>query len=495
MTRKMKTIREKLPRLLTVVAAMAALGAPVQVQAQAPSARAQAAAHGVGSAERVVAAQAAHASAVAMAAASAGARAVEGPPAPWLDQDPADRLYQQARESLNRRRYLEAAERFAAIRGDFPRSGYVGDSYYWEAFARFREGGQRQLRSAAALLAVQGVEHPGASTRRDAEALQVRIEAQLARGGDADAAAQIARQAAGPCDEGQEVRLAALSALMNMNADQAVPILQEVLQSRGECSVELRRRAVFLLSQKMTAESVDILLDLAHRNPDPDPEVREQAIFWLHQVDTPEALDALESILLETDDPELQERAIFAISQRADDGRAVEVLRTYALRDDIPTELRGNAIFWLSQNADAGGADYLVELYPRLEDSELKERAIFGIAQAGGSDARAWLLERVRDTSEDVELRKNALFWIGQTGGVGAEELEGLYATLDDVEMKEQVIFVASQNRGPAAVDFLMEVARSEDDPELKQRAIFWLGQSGDPRVPEFLMSLVRGGV
>ena len=51
------------------------------------------------------------------------------PPASWLRQDPADQLYQRARESLSRRRYVEAAERFSAIRRDHPRSGYVADSY------------------------------------------------------------------------------------------------------------------------------------------------------------------------------------------------------------------------------------------------------------------------------------------------------------------------------------------------------------------------------
>ena len=89
----------------------------------------------------------------------------------------------------------------------------------------------------------------------------------------------------------------------------------------------------------MTDNTVDVLLDLAHRNSDPDAEVSEQAVFWLHQVDTPEALDALESILTESDDQELQERAIFAISQRSGDGRAAEILKSYAMRRNVPRDL------------------------------------------------------------------------------------------------------------------------------------------------------------
>lgn len=414
-------------------------------------------------------------------------------PEGWLQEDPGGRLYQEGREALNRGRYQAAVRAFAGLREQHPTSGYVGDSYYWQAFALFRGGGSEQLRRAEELLSVQAERHADAGTRRDADQLRVRIEAQLAQRGDAEAAASIARQAAGPCDEGQEVRLAALSALLNMNAEQAVPILREVLRSRDGCSVELRRRAVFLIAQKMDDESVDVLLDLAHRNPDPDPEVREQAVFWLHQVDAPEALDALESILLESQDPELQERAIFAISQRSNDARAVQALRGYAERGDVSTDLRADAMFWIAQSGGADGAQYLMELYPRLDDPELRERAIFGISQVGSGPARDWLLERVRDRNEPLEARKNALFWAGQIGGAVMAELQGLYGTLEDHEMKEQLIFVASQDGGAAAVDFLMEVVREEEDGELRENAIFWLGQTDDPRIPEFLLSLVRG--
>ena len=417
-------------------------------------------------------------------------------PEPWLQEDPGGPLYQEARQALSDRRYQRAAGLFAELRSEHPRSGYVPDSYYWQAFALQRVGGNQNLRTAQELLRTQASRYPDARTRADADALLVRIEADLARRGDADAAATITQQAQTPCDQGdQDTRLAALSALLNMNAEQAVPILQEVLRSRDDCSVELRRRAVFLVAQKMTDETVDVLLDLAHRNPDPDREVREQAVFWLHQVRSPEALDALEAILEESDDADMQEKAIFSISQRSGDERAMQILRDYAQRTDAPRELRENAIFWIGQNPRAGGASYLIELYDSVQDEELKERIIFGVAQSRDQEATDWLLDRVMDESESVEVRKNALFWAGQGGGrLDMERLQELYGTLTDTEMKEQVIFVASQRRDSGAVDFLMSVAESEQDPELKERAIFWLGQSKDPRVGEFLLRLIRGG-
>jgi HEAT repeat protein len=408
-------------------------------------------------------------------------------------EDPAGRLYREAREMLNSQRYRDAAQQFARLRGTYPSSAYVPDSFYWQAFALYQEDGAGNLRAASDLLRSQRDLHPSAATRADAEQLLVRIEGRLAQRGDAGAAATISQQAAGPCNGNQDVRAAALSALMNMNANQAVPILQEVLRQRDACSVELRRQAVFLIAQQLNDESVDILLDLAHRNPDPDAEVREQAVFWLHEVRTPEALAALRAILEESTDQELQEAALFSISQRRDPG-AMEVLRGYAERSDVPNELRENAIFWIGQSSSAGGTQYLMELYDRLDSEELKESAIFGIAQSSDAAARAWLLERAMDVQEPMELRENALFWAGQTGALDAAALGRIYRTVTEAEMKEQAIFVASQDGSTEMVDFLMEIARTEQDAELRENAIFWLGQTNDPRVPEFLLGLIRGG-
>jgi HEAT repeat protein len=427
-------------------------------------------------------------------------------PAPWIQEDPASREYAAARQALNDGRYDVAAEGFAALRQTRPQSGYVPDSFYFEAFALSRLGERTQLNRAVNLLEEQRTRFPAAATRADADALRVRIESQLAQRGDARAAASVTRQASGatpasPASQqaqatcaNQEARAAALSALLNMNAERAVPILQEVLRTRDECSVELRRQAVFLVSQHMTAESIDILLDLAHRNPDPDAEVRENAVFWLSQVPSDEAMDALEAILRESTDAELRENAVFAISQHGSE-RGVRVLRDLAERADVPRELRENAIFWIGETSGAGGVGYLMDLFTRLDDEELKETVLFGVSQSSDEAARRWLVERAMDPNESVEVRNSALFWAGQSDALGLAELRALYRTLgaDEQELKEQVAFVASQQSGTEAVDFLMEIARTEADEELRGNAIFWLGQSDDPRVPDFLLQLIRG--
>jgi HEAT repeat protein len=417
-------------------------------------------------------------------------------PEAWLPQDPADSLYRAARASLNASRFQEAAGRFAELRQRFPRSGYVGDAFYFQALALYRAGGPSRMEQALELLQQQAQTHPDAATAEDARALQVRVQSELARRGDASAAAEVARSASADCDdEDQSVRATALSALLQMDAEQAVPILREVLRQRDGCSAELRKQAVFLLSQKMTDETVGVLVDLAQRNPDPDPEVRDAAIFWLSQTRSEAALDALLSIL-ESDGvgEDVRERVVFAVAQHRSP-RAAEVLRNFARNASAPVELRSNAIFWLGQQGGADAGGFLRELYGSLQDPELKDRVLFSVSQSRSPENRAWLLARARDTREDVEVRKKALFWAGQAG-LGAQEALEVYRSSTDRAMKEQALFVLTQVReGRAeAVDALMEIARTEQDGELRQRAIFWLGQSKDPRAAELLLEIIRGG-
>ena len=59
---------------------------------------------------------------------------------------------------------------------------------------------------------------------------------------------------------------------------------------------EVKKRAVFALSQLPGDEGVPKLIDVARHNR--NPEVRKQAFFWLGQSHDPRALQLFEEILL-----------------------------------------------------------------------------------------------------------------------------------------------------------------------------------------------------
>jgi HEAT repeat protein len=450
------------------------------------------------------------------------------PPAPWRQGDPADSLYRAAREALGRRQFDTAADLFGRLPSRFPVSAYAPDAYYWQAFSLYRVGDDSGLRSALAALRTQRTKFPQAATQGDAAALERRIQGELARRGDRTAAVAVERAAAAAappvppnapeppdmpeapeppeppeppdapdnhgkagkdCDgDDDDIKIAAVNALIQMDSDKARPILQRILARRDAASACLRRKAVFLIAQQNEEGTEDILLQTTRT--DPDPEVREQAVFWLSQVGTEKAVTALDSILRRSTDRQLQEKALFALSQH-DSPRAQTALRGYAERADVPEELREKAIFWIGQNDDPESATYLRALFGRIQSQELRKKVLFSISQHGGKENRSWLLTVARDARQPMEIRKQALFSAGQAG-VPAAELGALYDNLGDRELKEQLLFVLSQDDDPAAVDRLLAVARKDGDPELRKKALFWLGQSDDPRAVKALQEIIE---
>jgi len=420
-------------------------------------------------------------------------------------QDPADSLYRAARDAMGKGEYSRAAELFERLVERYPRSGKAGEAMYFEAFSLYRAGGTERLKAAREVLSNLRKSYPNVA-KGDAASLGTRICGELARQGDEACAAEVAKAAertstttrastststSSNCpreDDEDDERVAALNALLQMDAERAVPILTKVLERRDACSAPLRKKAVFLLSQKRTPETADLLLKIA-RN-DPDQETREQAVFWLSQVSDERAVDMLQDILRNSKEESLQNKALFALSQHRS-GRGAGILREFAERRGASEELRAQAIFWLGQRKSTENAEFLKALYTRLDSDELKDKVLFSLSQQRGMGNEKWLMGIVTNRGENVELRKKALFWAGQ-GGVDVAELIPFYARLTDREMKEQMIFVLSQKKSTAAVDKMLDIARNDSDPELRKKAIFWLGQSRDPRVQQFLLDLIN---
>ena len=258
------------------------------------------------------------------------------PPEPWAKADPADSLYQLAREAMARGDYKRAAELFHRIPERYPQSAYAGQAIYYEAYALYRSGGDDDL-SAARDRLNQLKQRDTKIWKNDGAVLLTRVCGELAKRGDEACAADIERtaqkdppvQANKPCpDEDNDDRIAALNALMQMDAERAMPILKKVLARRDACSASLREKAVFLVSQKRTPETANILMDVARSDPDQD--VREKAVFWLSQV--PGSTGLLEEILKGNGDENIKEKALFSLSQQ-NEPKAQQILRDFALRE------------------------------------------------------------------------------------------------------------------------------------------------------------------
>jgi len=440
-------------------------------------------------------------------------------------EDPADSLYRAAREALNRGDYKRAATMFRDVQRKYPQSEYVADAMYYQAFALSRTGNERDLRTALDVLRDQQHRFPDAASGTDAGTLVVRIQGALAHRGDPEAMKQLLEAAgsggsgsgggadagsgsgggagigggstsgrgATACpseDDDDDIRMAALNALLQMDSDRAIPILKQVLARRDECSVALRRKAVFLVAQKQSDESATILLDAA-RN-DPDVEVRRQAVFWLSEVHSDRALQALDSILNGSKDEEVQEKAIFALSN-TNTTRGAESLRKYALSNG-PEELRAKAVFWLGQSARRSPENtaFLQSLFDKTDSEEIQNAIIQAMSETPGDEGARWMLGIVQNPKQPVEVRKKALFWAGQRRAIDINTLLALYPKLDDEDLKEHFIFVLSERREAAATDKLIDIAKNDKDVEMRKKALFWLAQKNDPRAKQLLLEIIN---
>ena len=425
------------------------------------------------------------------------------PPAAWQADDPADSLYRAGREQLNRSDFRRAASTFERIADRYPRSTYAGDALYWRAYSLYRIGDIGELREAVRVLEQQRRLYARAATRGDADALAIRVKGELARRGDSRAAEDVTTRgrtvAQQPCPRGdnEDERAEALNALMQMNAERAMPILKAVLAKKDECSAGLREKAVFLVSQKRTSETEDILLDVV-RN-DPSREVKKKAVFWMGQVRTDRAAEALVQMLESPSvDQELRREAVHALmQQRTERGQAA--VRRIVEDARSPRELREHAVFWLGQHRSAENAQYLRGLFDRLatapegsSNESLRQKILFSLSQMRGQGNDQWLMQVATDSKHSVETRKQAIFSAGQAG-VSTAELIALYPRVTEREIKEQLIWVMSQKRDDDAITRLMDIARRDPDRELRKKAIFWLGQSNDPRVQDFLLEIING--
>lgn len=448
-----------------------------------------------------------------------------------LPQDPADSLYRAGRERLNAREWERAAELFRRIRSEqrFASSGYRADAHYWEAFALAQRGGEDELRRAREVLTLMRESYPEGEMIRDAARLATEIDGRLARRGDPRAAEALYRaaelsaiqqarrvelsavqhaeladrllvestrrsrgNAQCPEDEQDDIRIAALSALLNVDSDRTVPVLREVLQRRDECSAPLRRRALMLLHRSSDPEAAQVLIDAA-RN-DPDEGVREQAVLFLGNLRTPEAEQALRSMLAESTDPAIQRRALTALTQRGG-AETTAMLRDFATRADADPELRRYAIMLLMAGRGGDAVEnraFLRDLFARTDDEETRTAILHSLASDRSREGVEWLMGVATSTQATPEQKRQALFMAAQTEHVTMAQLARLYDQATDSETREQLLFVIARRDEPEAFDKLVSIARSDSDLEVRRRAVFWIGQSKDPRAPDVLLELIR---
>lgn len=95
---------------------------------------------------------------------------------------------------------------------------------------------------------------------------------------------------------GEETRRQSVFWLGQAAGEAATRGLDSIVSQGGSGDLEVRKHAVFALSQRPAEEGVPALIHIARTNP--HPELRKAALFWLGQSEDPRAISLFEELLL-----------------------------------------------------------------------------------------------------------------------------------------------------------------------------------------------------
>ncbi len=254
-------------------------------------------------------------------------------------------------------------------------------------------------------------------------------------------------QAVAQTDDSEELKIAALEALISAPPERAMSVAGRVLA--GDHSDDVKERALFILSQVDLPEAQQILLDTARNG---DGEIRVEAIRMIGIGGNDETLASLTAIY--SDGDEDVRDAVLEAYLIADDAEsvlrlaenattedefeaAVEILGAMDARDELRS-LRsrvGMSESLIEAYAISGDSETLIEIASDNSDPEQQAEAIEALGIVGGDEVDAALVGIYRNAATD-DIREAALDGM-LISGHDAGVLELYRGSTDDAEKKE----------------------------------------------------------
>jgi HEAT repeat protein len=374
-------------------------------------------------------------------------------------QDTEAALYKAGRSSIDSGDWRSAEQAFTkvvALKGE-----RADEALYWRAYA-YNKMSMREdaLKSIASLK----TGYPKSAWVKDARFLEVEIR--QANGQTPQV------ESAGPGSD-DELKLLALSGLMNADPDKAIPIIKKMLT--GAPSSKLMDRALFVLAQSGKPEARQVLVDIAKSNPNPD--VQKHAIRNLGLFGGQESQQTLVDIYSTSQSMEARKAVLQALMLSGDKAKVYEV----ATKETTP-ELRREAI---QQLGVMGGREELWKIYQTEKDTSVRRAVINSLFISGGVDQ----LGELATKETDPALRRDAIQKLGLTGENSAPLLKNIYATEKDPAVKRAVLdayFVQGNAKA------LIDIAKTEQDQSLKRAAVEKLSVMGGKDAGDYMMELLK---
>jgi hypothetical protein len=245
-------------------------------------------------------------------------------------------LYSMGTAALDQARYEKALQAFAeaaALKG-----AKADGALYWKAFAEYKVAA---LQAALQSLKQMQKEFPDSRWLEQARALE--FEVQRATGNPVSPAAT----------PDEELKLLALDSLLHTDSEQALPMLEKMIN--GQQPPHLKKRALFVLSQSKSPRAREILTSVAKGSPDPDLQL--EALQYLQIFGGAEDKKLLSDIYTVSKDRDVKGRLIDTLFMDGD-AKALVALA----RKETDPEMRKRIVERLSHMKSKDATDFMLEL-------------------------------------------------------------------------------------------------------------------------------------
>ena len=335
----------------------------------------------------------------------------------------------------------------------------VDAALYWKAFSQNRLG---QRSEALVTIAELSKSYPNSAYRKQANVLEAEVRRDVG-------------QPVRPQDSADdEVKLIALQALQNSSPEEAVPMLEKVLE--GTSSRKVKQRALFVLAQSKSPRAREVLRNYAKGGS--TPELQSQAIQYLGVQGGPESRALLAEVYSSTSDVDVKRRILRAFMVAGEKDRLLK-----AAQGEQNVELRAEAV---NQLGNMSAHEELWQLYQKESSIDVKRRIVRSMQNAGNVDR----LVELAKTEQNPELRRDVVRSLGlnraaRTGDV----LVQIYGSESNADVKKSVINALFIQENATA---LVALARKEQDVNLKKDLVSRLSQMRSKIATDYMIELLN---
>jgi HEAT repeat protein len=364
--------------------------------------------------------------------------------------DPAYSLYKAGYKLILDEKWQEARKKLTEVLAKYSKSKYVDDAQYWIAYSWKQSDDKKAIEAYKKFLK----DYPNSNYYDDA--------------------------------------VADLNRLEHPDAVVGVPVISPGIvvppPATVSPSVIVPPSALELLSERKT--------------DDPELRMKLEALYALTRGKSDEkTFELLKGIVLDKEQPrEMREAALMALRNQKD--RDVSDLFVQILKNESDERLKATAIYWLGQHAAEekwGGEKTLTLLKQTAQDRsqsrEVREAALRSLAMINRPDALE-LFVQVAKTDPDKQVKQAALYAISQAARFDQQKAyqamkEFALDQNQDREMRESAFYWIRQFKKSDALDFYLQVAKSDPNVRMRSAALYYIGEAGN-KDPEQVFKIYK---